>query len=909
MPKKYLFYLIGLLLLAGLGYYGYSKWTEAREKVNLWTLVPEDAVFIIESGNYEGIAKRLKHTQVWESLSEIAYLRRLEENMALIDSIGGSSKELYKFLNTKTILTSVHVLGKSDFELVYYVPVSTVKEHRFIRTLGENLNESETFSQSSHKYEDILITDLKNKSTGAVLSHFTYRNNLILSSSPVLLKEIVRKIKYKRFEHAAPEFENVNYLSQKKVYANVFINYHNLPPFLNLFFKEELRPDIEYLCSLNRNSMLELKLENNKLLLNGFSNPETLSQSFYQHIAKQKPHPLDIQQLLPNRTAVLLYFGLDEPARLKQYAKPTKNQQPASSIILTDSLARSFYGEVALAYLQTNKPAESPEKVIIAKASNPLYVSGLLKRVAVAALGTARTPNYKERYGRYTIGMVPDPELPQKLFGNLFSGFEQTYFVKTGDYFLFANDAATLRNILTDITSENVWEKSVSQKAFLEVTQHESNFSVFVNSENAWAILNHYLKEEKKESLLRHEKMVKDFNQFSIQYSLVKNQFYTRILLRQKDALAVEDQRTDILEVDQEVEFKNKLIGGPFPVKNPITQSLEMMVQDSAYVLHNVNAEGKISWADSVGEQIKGTVIQAAFGSDGKTKYLFTTANKIHCLDRSGRETENFPYYLPDTLQAQSLTLLDWGNNGDFRLLVDDALGNLYQFNENGDLLPGWNPRQLEGKLAAAPQLFRVGNKNVLLAVLENGYVYALNEKGDTYPGFPFSIKASVRSGFFGKVGSNLRNSEITLVTVRGEVVTFNLTGQVTRRHQLVRPERNATFELIPENSGKSYLIARQSQGRVTLLNPELKLLLERKFFTSSRKIVQYYLFGGDKIVYAITETGPRKTYLFDGKARQIGNKVIENESPVKLFYNGVINEYQLYVVFNNVLKKISLKH
>ena len=103
MPKKYLFYLIGLLLLAGLGYYGYSKWTEAREKVNLWTLVPEDAVFIIESGNYEGIAKRLKHTQVWESLSEIAYLRRLEENMALIDSIGGSNKELYKFLNTKTI--------------------------------------------------------------------------------------------------------------------------------------------------------------------------------------------------------------------------------------------------------------------------------------------------------------------------------------------------------------------------------------------------------------------------------------------------------------------------------------------------------------------------------------------------------------------------------------------------------------------------------------------------------------------------------------------------------------------------------------------------------------------------------------------------------------------------------------
>ena len=72
MPKKYLFYLIGLLLLAGLGYYGYSKWTEAREKVDLWTLVPEDAVFLIESGNYNSLVKRLKHTQVWESLAEVS---------------------------------------------------------------------------------------------------------------------------------------------------------------------------------------------------------------------------------------------------------------------------------------------------------------------------------------------------------------------------------------------------------------------------------------------------------------------------------------------------------------------------------------------------------------------------------------------------------------------------------------------------------------------------------------------------------------------------------------------------------------------------------------------------------------------------------------------------------------------
>lgn len=909
MPKKYLFYLLGLLLLAGLGYYGYSKWTEAREKVDLWTLVPEDAVFVVESGNYDNLLKRLKHTQVWESLAGVTYFRRLEENMALIDSLGGPRNELSKFLATKTMLTSVHVLNKTDFDLVYYVPVSTVKEHRYIRNITEHLSGSEDFSHSAQNYQGTVISSLTNKITGGAIYYFTYRNNLILSPSVVLLEEIVRKIKYKRFESIAADFENIDYLNQEKVYANVFINFHNLPPFLGLFLKSELRTDVEYLCSLSRNSMLEFKLENNKIYLNGFSNPETLSQSFYRHISKQQPKPLTLQQYVSNRTALLFYFGVEQPWQLKQYTSQTKSTLPASGILAVDSLARVFSGEVALAYLQTSSPAVSPDKVIFAKTAQPARVQAYLKRIGENNPPAGKKNLYRERYGNQVISLAPVPELPRLLFGNLFGGFAQTYYVQTGDYFLFAANPATLRSLLADINTGSVWGKSVAQKAFLEETQHQSTFSMFVNSVNAWEMLNRYLKEDKREALLRHESLVKDFNQFSLQFSQVEDQFYTSLLLRQQDALAVEDQRTDVLEVNQTITFDSPLIAGLFAVRNPITHNVEMQVQDSAFVLHNINAEGKVSWADSVGEGIRGQVVQAPFGSDGKTKYLFATANKIHCLDRSGREVPDFPYYLPDTTQAQRLTVLDWNKSGDYRLLVDDEQGNLFMFDEVGDLLENWNPRPLDARLAAPPQLHRIGNKNVLLAVLENGYVYALNEHGETYAGFPFSVKATVRSGFFGKPGTSFRNSEFTLVTLRGEVVTFNLTGQVTKRHQLVRPERNATFELIAENGGKSYLIARQSLGRVTLLNPEFKLLLERKFFTSSRKIVHYYLFGGDKIVYAITETGPRKTYLFDGKAQPIGNKVIISKTPVKLYYNQVSDEYQLYKMFGNEVNKISLKH
>ena len=776
-----------------------------------------------------------------------------------------------------------------------------------MRTLVENLEKSKLFTHSSYQYQDIQIGTFRNKSNGQALSYFTYRNNLIMSPSPVLLEGIVRRIKRKQFTSVASDFKNVNYLKQEKVYANVFINYRNLSPFLNMFVKQELHPDLEYLCGLGRNSMLEFRLENNKLFLNGTTNPETLSQTLYQHLANQEPKALEMTQLLPNRTAFFMHFGLDETRKLRQYKGPELSLLQPDFQAQTDTLARLFGGEIGLVYLQTFNPAVSPEKIILAKTTDPENALKRLNKLALDLNLQNKTVPYKEQKGKNIIRMVPVLELPKRLFGNLFRGFAQCYFVAVDQYIVFADNPVALRSLLNDLDNDNVWGKSVAQKAFLEETQPKANFSVFLNSVNAWQLLNRYVQPEKREGLLRNENLIKDFNQVCWQFSKAGNHYYTSVLFRQEDASAEEELSADTIQAEKNTSFHNALISGPFPVRNPLNRSIEMVVQDSGFVLHNVTQDGRIAWSDSIGEPIKGKVLQVPYGSDGKTKYLFATSHQVHCLDRNGREVENFPYYLPDSLRLQHLNIFDFNKAGDYKLLLDDESGNLFLFNEDGDLMPGWGPKRLENRLATSPQHFRIGSKNVVVVVLENGLVYALDETGDTYPGFPFSVQASVRGEMFGKPGSNLRKSEVTLVTFRGEVITFNLAGEITKRHQLVRPERNATFELIPDASGKSYLIARQSLGRITLLSPDFKLLLERNFFTSSRKIVQYFLFGGDNVVYAITETGPQKTYLFDVKAQPIGNREIENRAPISLFYYDLKKEFQLYLIHDNELKKIAL--
>src|SRR5690606_13487780 len=135
----------------------------------------------------------------------------------------------------------------ADVQLVYYVPVVSVGEHRFLRTLTDNINKNKAFTQTTREYQDEILTEITNTQLNTQFTYFSYHNNIIPSASPKLIEEIVRRTKRKTPTSVAAGFEQTDYLSQEDVYANVFVNYRNLPDLLGLFLKEDLMPQVRYL--------------------------------------------------------------------------------------------------------------------------------------------------------------------------------------------------------------------------------------------------------------------------------------------------------------------------------------------------------------------------------------------------------------------------------------------------------------------------------------------------------------------------------------------------------------------------------------------------------------------------------------------------------------------------------------
>ncbi len=900
MPKRPFLYFLGLVLLASLAYYGYSRWQDSREKVDLWTLVPDDAVFVVETNDHTNLVAHLRETELWNSLVILPFAQDFQDNLAWLDSIAPGNQRLERFFDKKNILTSVHLTGKAEVEVVYYVPVNSVGEHRFLRTLTENIGRSDAFSETSREYEGEQLIDVANTYNESRFTYFSYHNNIIISPSPALIEAIVRRTGRGTPVSVADGFKHANYLGQPDVYANVFINYRNLPSLLGLFMKEELMPQLTYLATLCQNGMLELKLEKDKIFLNGFSNPEQLKGSLHRNLNPTKPRPFGIKAFVPTRTAMLLNFSLEEIARMR--AQNTTTPPDITLETTIDSLAHTFSNEVAVAYLETYSLNATPVKVAFAHLGNPTKANALLNKLA----GQHAGKSYAQVYGSYNIQLQPMPELPAHLFGSLFSGFEQSYTVQLDNYLVFSPDLATLKTLLDDISAEQVWSKSAVQKSFLEETLQETNFSLYLNTASAWYMLNHYVQAENREDLLQNAALIKRFNQISLQFAKVDSQYYTSFIFRRQNRSKTGE---DAFGAPVVLSFDAPLVTRTFPVLHPLDKSQEVIVQDSAHVLHRVGASGKRDWVDSVRVPVQGSIKQVALGKEKKLSYLYATANRIHAVDNQGSELENFPFNVADSLQVQHLAVYTYEKEGNYRLLVDDEAGNLYLYNSSGAAIPGWQPRRMDGKLAVEPQHIRVAGQDVLLVLLENGYVYALNEQGETYPGFPFSVKSPLTSAAIVNSGPSLRRTDVTVITKYGQVIIFNLQGKVLKREQLPRPSKRAMFTLVPESSSdRSFVVVRQDLGSVVVFDDKLKPVFEKRYITSAPKIVQYFHFGGKNKVYAITETGPQKTYLYNAKGNLIGEQALESSQPVTIYYNETTNSYTLYKVFQGALQKINFK-
>lgn len=87
---------------------------------------------------------------------------------------------------------------------------------------------------------------------------------------------------------------------------------------------------------------------------------------------------------------------------------------------------------------------------------------------------------------------------------------------------------------------------------------------------------------------------------------------------------------------------------GPFKVKNCATGKDNLIRQNKDNSLELVDEKGKVLWRIPFPGKLCGMVGQVDYYNNGKIQYLMAACDKVHLIDRLGREVSGFPRQLPE---------------------------------------------------------------------------------------------------------------------------------------------------------------------------------------------------------------------------------------------------------------------
>ncbi|MCC3152474.1 hypothetical protein Q3A66_05675 [Hymenobacter sp. BT770] len=917
MSRKLLALLTALLLLLALATYVYYRRTLAAVPVDPYTLVPDDAVLVLSTHDHPALVRHLQETELWDNLTAVRYFQQAAGHLALADSLAGGSARrrngILALLGRKLVITSVHVTGPGEFDVLYQIPLARVAEYRQVRSLLETLGRDPRYQLSTRDYEDQELTVLTERRSENSLTVLNYRNHLVVSANPGLVESVVRCLAHPDAPTVLAAFSSTDLLKLRGLDASLLVNYRRLPQFLDVLFRKDAHSQFDQLAGLVSEGLLGVKLAGSRAQLQGFSNPETARGALHQRLRGQPAQPQRMTSLMSTRTAMLLHLAADPARTWPSPGRPLVDSLGRNAAL--DSLRASFDGEMAIGYLATAAAGSRPGRLAFVRCPVPARTNKWLARLRrIYNSSPAFT-----RVGPYEVHPVAFPEAA--ILGPLLAP-ARPYAVEAvagagvmvGN-FLVLSDDLTLNGYLADVVAGRTWAQSPTQVSFLQETLPQARLSIIIDTRNSWNALLGVLTEERRAGLLRNEALFKRFPQIAMQLVPAENesapdaQYYTQLLLRHPDLGPALSQAGGAAN-GRVMTFQYPLLGAPTLLPALGTRIPAVVVQDSTGVLYYVSADNTVLWSDTLTTPVVGlNLLPSAGGVPGGL--LLGAGHKLHLLANDGREVLPFPLNLPDSVRVAALLAAPGNGAGTpARLLAVTAGNDLLLLDAKGHLFPGWQPKQLDFPLVGRPALLSVNGRDVVLVPLQNGYVYAFDGKGSLFPGFPLSMGGRLAGGVLVQAGATLARSRFTLVNQHGELVVFNLSGDIISRTRVATWSRTARFRLVPDPRGRTFAVTREDGNQLDVFLPKTATpLITQRFVTSGEKPVQYFDFGNGRRIIAITETGPGHVFVYDGKGRLLGGAPMPSTGTgVGLSYDATTDTYQLVRTVGRELRRTELK-
>jgi hypothetical protein len=894
---KRILIIVVTLLLGGVGYFIVNRWIE-DSNLNNWSFIPAHALLVYEHSNLPSTYDQIKEEPVWKNLSLIPQFLDLEAVLPRIDSVLNDSGTAASLFADAPFLSSLHRTGQNSFDFLMVLEINNMSQQGILSRVQEAYVKG-GYVKKTRTYLDFSITEIT-RSPEEVFSYILYKNYFVGSFTAYLVEDAVRalvSIEDRSFEYNFPELFEVIKLKEDE--GNLYLNLEQLEYFFTGFTKDPFN------VPLGKSGYLDLHISAQDIELDGFVYSN--SNDFLNQFKGISGSEFDLTEVISNDDAIITHYSFSDGQALRPQIKDyLSSNQPKILNQRKDLIAQYDFDVEHVFNLMDQELAlgvrykgDEDIKTLYLEVKDSQDAYDFFRSISERHAIRSEDTLFLETYNGYEILRLEVSEFPMALVGNHAGGFEECYFSVHRNYLIFTSSLPELKKQLNDIASENTWRKSLRKTRFLEKTNPEAGFSLYLNIPSVWPRFISNLKDPWKSIALRNDFVFKNFENISLQFSQVDEKFFTNAVIDLPNSNISGNQ---LLVQQNKAEFGGGLGTKPYLVRNHNGGDFEILVQDTLNHIYLVGSSFEVLWDQPINEPILGPVYQVDYYQNRKLQYAFITTSQIHLIDRNGDYLPGYPLSLPGTDQLLQFNVIDYDGSKRYRFGLTDPKGGIYLTNKSGEVLSGWDPLQFSSGFSSTPRHYRIGGTDVFVFITENGEIDLRSRRGRSYPGFPVKAGSGIVGDFFLESGSRFNQTQLTVVTTEGQLLTIDLKANVIRREQLYKPAPNTHFEIINDVGRDDFIILRKTSNQYEILDKNLNLLFQKDYLEEEGFFIQYYNLSSSKEYVVIGNPSSSFIYLYDLNGRLVTNRPIQGDRELSMIYSGNKDELLIYVTRGNQL-------
>jgi hypothetical protein len=848
-------------------------------------VIPADAVLIFESKQSLNTWRKLSQTNImWEELLGTKVFAELDAETHFIDSILQTHPDISALLNDRSLFISVHPDDNSSrFLFTYNLPNRTYQDdlEDFFELISENGQRPEPSGNNEH------VKKLKLRAKKNLFFSFI-EGNLVMSKEESLINDCYKSAENGNTAAKNKDFERVIQTAGKKTDANLYVNYKFFPGLLRQFVLPAAKKKIISFSNFASHSGWDIIVKPNALMLSGFTVcSDSSGGEFLDIFRDQKPQPVQITQVLPYNTALMIFYGISDPNafHLAMKAHMELNDKRSTYENSADSLQNAIHvnpeeliwdnidSEIALVITEPSNADPAPGTFAVIHSNNIETALSALNTIADSAAAGKETED-TTTYKGHLINRIRIPRLLPHLLGTQFAGINAPHYTTINDYIVFGNSVTALQDFITTFENNKTLSNDKNYQSFAENISAEANFYLYSAIGRSTNLYKHYLSPEYSKDISDNIELYRKFESAGIQFSYNEGMFYSNAYLKYNP---VHKQETTTL---WESPLDTTLSSKPFLLINHNTKAKEVFVQDDANRIYLISNTGKIIWTKQLQEKIMSDVLQVDVLKNDKLQLIFNTRSKIYMFDRNGNDMKGFPITLKHPA-TNALSVVDYENSRDYRIFIATEDRKLNCFNAAGETVKGFEAEKTKSPVYLPVQYFRSGNRDNLCAVDVKGMVSILDRHGKIRLQLQEQLAQGIRN-FFIDAGKDNSKTTIVASDTSGTVMRISLSGNKEElKFQDFETSPYFDYKDLNNDKTKEYIFVTRTELKV--FNADKSLLFSYPFVLPVNQIPQFFLFPDGTGKIGIASEAASELYLFNDNGSLYNSFPLKGKTPFSI--------------------------